>query len=105
MEINTNPKTKQVEEYDFVFNSGLTVPITLDKGSGDSMEILSDRILIRIPAKPSPHDPDLLTQAETTIVFLTHLAMIQQRDRIVAELTPEQQAEWKDTIKRLGSVH
>lgn len=89
---------KTVEDYDFVFSSGVAMPVTIDLAAGDTVDVFQDKILIHLTAKPSFHDPDKILPAEDIKIFTSHLISIQHREREIIELTPEQKLEWKKVL-------
>lgn len=98
MIVNAPEVKRLVDEYDFMFVSGMMMPVTVDVEAGDRAVFSDDRILIRLTAKPSLNDPEKKFPAENITIFTKHLLSLQHREREIVDLTPEQKFEWKDTI-------
>jgi hypothetical protein len=96
-----DPPKHTVEDYDFVFSSGQLMPITVDREAGD--EVSFDQsplaIIIKLAAKPSLANPDVMLPAEEVTIFQNHLISIQKRTRLVQSLTHEQKEQWRDVFK------
>jgi len=94
MELVVREEKRYVECYDFLFTTGMVLPITLDLKAGDSIEFKDKEILISFVVKPSITDPDVMLPAEEQTIFKKHLACIQHRTQEFQEATPEQKQEW-----------
>ena len=97
-----DPAHRIVEEYEFAFNGGQVLPIIVDRESGDTVDFETHgpiAILIKLKAKASLINPNLSLPAEEITLFQTHLIAITKRFKEVADLTVEQQEEWKQILK------
>lgn len=103
MLIQTPLQTRIVHDYDIIFNSGMTMPLTIDLDLGDTIDFTEQSILIFLSAKPSPNDPAKQLPSEATTVFLKHVIAIQHREREVVELSPGQKEEWHKVWQDLTS--
>lgn len=90
---------KTVTEYDFVFTSGMMMPLTVDTLAGDKITFGTEYIQAYLAPKPTLNDPDKFLPAENITLFTKHVLSIQQREREVTDMTPEQQFEWKRTLQ------
>lgn len=104
MEINVPLETKQLTYYDITFISGLGMPITIDEASGDTIDLTDTKITIYLAPRPKLEDPKDLTHAQHIILFMPHIAGIHYYTKEVAQLTPDQQYEYAQTIKELTST-
>jgi hypothetical protein len=104
MYIPTPDVLKILVDYDIVFSSGIMLPVTLDATLGDTIEDRGDTLFINLTAKPSLSDSSKTLPAEEITVFKAQVVSIQKRTREVVQLNPEQQAEWRKTIKELSST-
>ncbi len=99
MLINSQPKIRTMDEYDFFFSSGAMFQVSIDKVAGDTIEISEDVVSIVLVPKPSIIDPSVVSLKEERVIFKSHLIALQHRIREVQELTPAQQEEWQRTVK------
>ena len=104
MEINSPDPRKIVDDYDFVFTSGMLMPLTIDVSVGDTIVFGDSQVMVRLVAKPSMNDPDKLLSAEDIVIYTTHLASVQHREREMIKLTVDAQAEWVKAIKELSGT-
>lgn len=96
------PEVKHVlEDYDFVFLTGMILPVTVNKDAGDTIQISDSVIAIHLVAVPSMNNPDVFLPERDITVFKTHLVSYERRTREVTDLAPEQQFEWARTFKEL----
>ena len=104
MLVNT-PETKHVvDDYDFIFHSGMVLPVTVSEKTGDSITFFDTHVVIRIAETPSMNDPRVTLPARDITVYKTHLASYEHRTREVADLAPEQQHEWTTTLKEISKT-
>jgi hypothetical protein len=86
-----SPEVKHlVNDYDIVFQGGVTMAVTVDISAGDTLEFGEKLILVHLTAKPSPTDPDTLLAPEDITIFVPHVLSIQRREREVRERTPDE---------------
>ena len=102
MQISTPLSKRYVNEYDIVFESGQMMPLTLDLVAGDTFVNDGTKLIVNLVAKPGLTDPSQSYPAEDIVIFLNHVISIQHRVREITELTPDQKAEWEETLHRLG---
>jgi hypothetical protein len=81
MEIQEQIKEHNVTDYDFMFNSGSKLAITIDHDAGDNVQELGDRYILDTVAKPGLIDPEDSVDAETVEVFKTQLAVVARCNR------------------------
>ena len=95
------PEIKRtVTEYDFLFSSGVMMPVTIDVAAGDTLDDTDPlKTVVYKAAKTHPHDSDKSLPAETLTIFKQHLLCIQQRDRDIIEPSPEQKDAWQAAIR------
>lgn len=101
-----DPLKKLIEEFDFTFQNGMTLPISLDKTAGDEVDLdtYPHAILIKLAEKPSLVDSTKMLPAEKITIFTTHLLTIQQRTKEVEDITQEQKDIWKKTIQEISKT-
>lgn len=104
MELSSTPKKKFVDDYDFIFTSGLIKPVTIDPTLGDTIEFISEGVVINIKERPSLSDPSESISAEDITIFAKHLICIEHRKRQVEELTPEQKYEYQRTFQEMSKT-
>jgi hypothetical protein len=102
MEIQTTEVKKFLDDYDFVFESGMILPLTIDQSVGDKMHIDNDLVLIYLTAKPTASDPTVVLPAEDITIFKKHLVYVQHKQREVTSLTADQQNAWNRTVQELS---
>jgi hypothetical protein len=90
-------------EYDFIFVSGMVLPLTLIPTKGDTINFVDDMIVIRITAKPSMNDPTRFLPSEDITIFKRHLLSMNKREYERPDLTPEQAVEWQKTVQELST--
>lgn len=95
MQIDTPEEFRIINDYDFVFETGMMIPFSLDLDLGDTIEFKDHAVQVHRTPKPSPTDPDKMMPGEDTTVFLRTIATIQHRVRKVPVLTTEQKVGWK----------
>jgi|SRR6266496_3572096 len=98
---NLVPTERIVEDYDFILSSSQTLPVTIDRDLGDSITFLTSplAVVIKLAAKPSLANPDVLLPEEEVTIFQAHIIAIQKRNRVVLDQTVEQKEEWKQALK------
>lgn len=104
MIVNVPNEKHVVDDYDFTFIGGMTMPVTVNTEVGDSILFSDTVVRISLTSKPSINDPKKQLPAENITIYTAHLAAYQHRVREVIELTPEQQHEWAKTMKQLGHI-
>lgn len=102
--VNTPENKKIVDDYDFIFDSGMVMPVTIDPDAGDSVSFNADGVVITLVAKPNPNDVSKILPAEDITMFSRHLACVQHRRREIIQLTPEQQLEWRKALQEMGGT-
>lgn len=102
MEIKPVEIFKEVEEYDFTFNAGMSLPVLIDEEAGDVVKELPDRFTIDLTAKPSFIKPDEMMQPETVTIYKTGLAVVHKRTRLLRQASPEEKFEFQQTLHTLG---
>ena len=100
-----DPARRIVEDYDFSFVGGQTLPITIDKELGDTITFDSAPVgvTIKLVAKPSLTDPSKMLMPEEITIFYSHLIAVQKRLREVVDMTTEQREQWKEAMKTFST--
>ena len=93
MEINIITPSKFVDEYDFCFQGGNIIQVTVDPEGGDTMEVTDTVIFIDIIDKPSPQNPKLRVMPEDWKLYKHQLVAVKHAKREIMRLTDEQKAE------------
>lgn len=93
---------KTVHEYDITFENGMTIPVTVDTLAGDTYNEDEENVLVFLAPKPSKTDKSKILPAENIRIFKKKILVIQDREREINQLTPEQQAAWEQTLSDLG---
>lgn len=101
MLITTPDVKKTLDDYDFVFESGMMMPLTLDFTAGDSIKYNDLTVVITKSAKPHPTNSAQIIPGEDITLFVSHILSVQHRQREVTELTPAEQEAWKKTWEDL----
>jgi hypothetical protein len=101
MELEQPKLEKDVIEYDFIFQGGSKLPITLDTGAGDTVTEEPERFVLYLAAKPSPTDDEVLMPAETAYVYKSNLVAFIVRNRKMRLPTPEEKFQFKKTLHSL----
>jgi hypothetical protein len=91
-------KEKTYDCYDFTCVGPVTIPLTLDLESGDTIEVGPDKIIVTVQERPSLSDPKKLLPAENVVIERGNLLFYQHRLMKTLEQTAEQHEEWKETI-------
>ena len=99
MIVNTPEEKKVVDDYDFVFSSGLVIPITIDLAAGDQIQFNESIIKIYVASQPSMNDEKKMLPSRDITLFTKHLAAAEHRIREVVALDPEQKHQWLETLK------
>lgn len=102
MEIHNPINKKFVDEYDFVFSSGMIMPMTIDKSLGDTIDFVEEGVVVKLTPKPSISDPDIMLPGEDVTLFSKHLLAIQHRRREVLDLSPEEKTEQRNFFKNIN---
>lgn len=101
--IVTTPEVKHIVwDYEFMFASGMMLPLTVNPSAGDTIEFNDKYITVNLKEKASLTDPTQTIPAEVITIFVNHLATNHHRIREVTDMTPEQRVEWTKTLK--GSI-
>lgn len=94
MEINiVDPTPTFVDDYDFCFQGGHIIQVTVDKEAGDTFEVTESVIFIDIIEKPSPQNPNLKIFAEDWKLYKNQLLAVKHTKREVQKATDEQKVE------------
>lgn len=101
MLITTPDVKKTLDDYDFVFESGMSMSLTLDFLGGDSIKYNDLTVVITKVAKPHPTNPVQVIPAEDITLFVSHILSVQHRQREITELTLEEKQAWKETWDEL----
>lgn len=99
-----DPPKREVTEYDFSFQNGMMLPVTIDKDGGDTidLETYPHAIIINFAPKPSLVNPEVVTPPEQITIFTSHLLSIHKRVREVTDPTQEQKDLMKLTFQEMG---
>src|SRR3990167_11025891 len=99
----TAEESRTVDDYDLTFLNGLFLTFTVDTDLGDTVDFNTNPLVVTFhrSEKPATADPDSKTPADDTTVFLSHVLSITHRKRLIAPVTPDQKAEWRNTLLQL----
>ena len=105
MIINPHLEPHLIDDYDINFDNGLSISLSIDKDSGDTVDWTTNplAVIFHLAAKPGVADPDSTLPAEDTTIFLNHVISISHRARSVMPRTPDQEASFK-TLHKLGTT-
>lgn len=106
MIINPVISPHMIDEFDFLFTNGLSMPVTIDRDNGDMVDFDSSPAIIHIKlsAKRSISSSDVMLPAEDIMVYTSHIISISHRSREVLPLTPDQAESFKTTLLKLSST-
>lgn len=94
MEINiVDPKPALVDDYDFCFQGGHIIQVTVDLEGGDTFEATDSVIFVNIIEKPSPQNPNLKVYPEDWKLYKHQLLAVKHTQREVLKATDEQKVE------------
>lgn len=105
MTVNTPEVIHLVDEYDFIFSSGMTMPVSVDLAAGDKISFSDETVMIYIAPKPSPNNPKIMLPSTDVTLFVKHIIATEHRVREVVALSPEEQFLWTQTLKQIAGVH
>ncbi len=100
---SSNSDPKLVDDYDFVFLSGMPLPITIDKSIGDSIDFEPDKVIVHIAERVNPTDSTARLPKETLTIYLKNVALVQHRERSVYPQSPEQREEYKELLRKVNT--
>ena len=100
MFVTSTVEPRTVVDYKITFTSGLQEMWTIDEGMGDTIEFLSTPLAITIHhvAKPTVTDPDVKTQPDEVTIYVSQIAYIEKRPRLVAPIPPEHTFDLRNSI-------
>lgn len=104
MEIAEQIKEHDVTDYDFMFNGGNKLTITIDHDAGDTVEEQSDRYVLNTVARISLTDPNEQVDAETVDVFKTNLAVVARCKRKQRMPSEEETYEMHKMVHNLAKM-
>jgi hypothetical protein len=108
LEIKQPELTRDVMEYEFVFDSGMSMPIIVDTVAGDSIDLSKpDCISIQLAAKMSPFDPNEVSfKPEAVTIYKYKLACVHVRTRTLRIPSPDELFELRRSSMALaGGTH
>lgn len=100
MKIETVNPTRVLHDWEFVFSSGIMLPVTMEPLVGDYMTRTPDLITIHRAAVPNLHNPEVLTPREEILIYPGNLCFSRETIREVVT-TPEVQADWAEAFKTM----
>lgn len=103
MIVNTVSDPRKVDDYDITFENGLTMPITIDKENGDTIEFDDGVVRFYLAEKTTIGSDDKLP-AEDITLFIKHIVSISHRTRTVVPVTPEQRDLFKSSLHKLSAT-
>lgn len=99
-----DPKTRFVDDYDFVFTNEVVKSITIDKEAGDVIEYPTpDSALIRQVARID-EDNMMTVPPENTTIYLKNILYVVHRIREVTNLTNSQKEQWQKTLQETSKT-
>ena len=101
--INPVAEAHFVQDWEFNFQNGSTLIITVDTLQGDTCEFSESASMVRfyLAEKPSSVDPDGTLEAEDVWVPVRD-TVIRRRNRLVEENTLEEKEEWNRVLRDLS---
>lgn len=86
------PESYDVEDYEFVFASGIVHPVSYIPHFGDVVDWDTSPLAVKfsIAGRPSPADPEAFTKPEEQTIMMQHVIMITKRTRQVTPPTKEE---------------
>lgn len=97
-------KLHDVTDYDFIFNLGAKISLTVDHDAGDTAEERADRYVINTKQRPGIVPGEVIEAAETE-VFKEHLAMLSRRNRKQRMPTEEEAMDMQTLIKMAKGIN
>lgn len=104
MQIVSPLEPRIINEYDFTFHNGISLPLSLDLSLGDTIEFSEGKTKVTLTSKPSLVDPTKILPAEEITIFQSSLMFIQHRVREIVPPTPEQSVEWMKTLQEMSKT-
>ena len=107
MIINTHTEEPRiVDDYDITYLNGLFNAFTVDRELGDRVDFDTNPtvVIFHLAEKPSTSDPDVKIPAQDITIFLAHVMSIAHRKRSIAPVSPDQKAEWRNTLLQLSKT-
>lgn len=94
----------RVEEWEFSFNNGSALAITIDPALGDTYEfsVAQPVAQFHLTEKPSPISPDSLVDAEDVFVTLANTNCVRKCTRIKRESSFEEKEEIQQVLRELS---
>jgi hypothetical protein len=102
MEIRIPEIKKTVYDYEFLFNSGLNLQLTIDPDAGDTIEYLKGIVHVHLAPKTNLTDPSSSQSAEDHTIFLRHVVSTLKKERFVVEMTKEQKEAWRQVYQEVS---
>ncbi len=95
-----SPRKKKIQsEYDFLLSNGMLLPLTLKEG--DEIGFEADLVRIKMSARQSLSDPDVMHPEEEILIYKSHILSVSHRQREVEDIV---QSEWADLLKSTGQT-
>lgn len=95
---------KTVTDYEFIFEGGIVMPVTLDPSTGDTIEWGDQIIFINLAPKPTIADPTKFIPREEVTIYRTKLLSTQKKSREILPIQPDQRDEWVKTVQELSKT-
>lgn len=92
---------KNVTDWDFTFNNGYRIPITIDEAVGDKVEEQEDRYVLNLTEKSGMLDPEDKLPAELATVFKANLLTVVVRHRKQRIPTAEEQFDMRKLLHKV----
>ena len=99
-----DPKTRTVHDFEITFVNSHVMNFTIDKESGDSMNVDGPlgTIIVNVVSKPS-QDGNFVFPEETMTLTRAHIVSIKRTEREVVDQTQAQKEFWKLTLQEMSS--
>lgn len=102
MHVNPPDPTHLVQDYDFNFTTGQFLGVTIDPAFGDEVNARGEVIELHLGERPSIGKAGEKIPAERVTIFTKNLAFMTMRERTIAVKTPEEEAEWQETLAEIA---
>ena len=102
----TLPEPYVVDDFNFMFANGVTVPLTVAKDLGDTIDWDTNPSAVRfsIAAKPSFLDADVKMSPGEVTIMMQHVIMIEHRTRTVQPPSKEETDLFKRTLHKAPNM-
>ena len=103
---NPTPEPVLYEDYDITFANGMTLPISISKSLGDTVDFDTSplSVIFHLAEKASPSDDEVRIPPEDITIFMTHVLSIARRTRTIIPPTQEQKDQFRQAYHQLNKT-